>query len=61
MGTVLAIALVRGDRTDIRGYGKATNDGTAIDGHTLFEIGSVTKLFTALTLATMVADGEVAS
>lgn len=56
----IAAAIVRDDGVQTYGYGKATEDGAAPDAHTLFEIGSVTKLFTALTLATMVADGELA-
>jgi CubicO group peptidase (beta-lactamase class C family) len=56
----IAFALVRGDSVEIRGYGQANEDGAAPDAHTLFEIGSIAKVFTGITLATMVADGEVA-
>ena len=48
-------------RQNIATYGRsgAANDHP-LDGDTVFEIGSITKVFTALLLAEMVTRGEVA-
>ncbi|MBI3268012.1 MAG: serine hydrolase [Planctomycetes bacterium] len=56
----LSIALLRGADTRFLAYGKlaAGHDRTP-DADTLFEIGSVTKVFTALLLADMAERGEV--
>jgi CubicO group peptidase (beta-lactamase class C family) len=43
----------------VYGYGKTSADGPAPDGRTLFEIGSVTKVFTCLALADMVQRQQV--
>ncbi|MEN2792167.1 serine hydrolase [Sphingomonas oligophenolica] len=49
--------------TDSAGHrvtGRVATRATAFDGNTLFEIGSMSKVFTALLLADMVERGEVA-
>jgi serine-type D-Ala-D-Ala carboxypeptidase/endopeptidase len=54
----MVIVMVDGDRTQVAGFGKLA-DGRAPDGDTVFEIGSVTKTFTALLLAQSVLAGEL--
>lgn len=49
----MVIAMVDNGHTQIRGFGKLP-DGNVPDPHTVFEIGSVTKTFTALLLASSV-------
>ncbi len=61
VATGLVVGVIDGDRTEIRGYGKARFDGAgAPDADTLFEIGSISKVFTGVLLAHAVARGEVA-
>jgi len=51
---------VDGDVTDVAGFGVSGPSGTSPDGSMSFQIGSVTKVFTALLLADAVTRGEVA-
>jgi len=54
----LIFGVVDGDRSEIAAFGKFA-DGTAPDGDIVYEIGSVTKTFTATLLARAVLSGRV--
>lgn len=54
----LVIAYVDGERSEVDAYGKL-GDGRAPDADTVFEIGSLTKTFTATLLAQDVAAGRL--
>ncbi len=56
----IVVGIVSASGIQIVSYGTmSANDTTPVDGDTLFEIGSLTKIFTALTLADMVERDEV--
>lgn len=56
----VVVALYHDGETLCRGFGTVDGEGTPAPGpDTLFEIGSVSKVFTALLLAQMAQDGEV--
>ncbi|HEY2159569.1 MAG TPA: serine hydrolase [Isosphaeraceae bacterium] len=52
--------VIREGRPEVFGFGRASDDvDRAPDGRTIFEIGSMTKLFTSLALADMAREGIV--
>jgi D-alanyl-D-alanine-carboxypeptidase/D-alanyl-D-alanine-endopeptidase len=56
----LVIGAVRDGETALFGFGEtAKGSGKTPDGDTRMRIGSITKVFTGATLASMVADGKV--
>ena len=56
----VVVAVVRDGQRQVATAGAVDSLGTAPTVHTLYEIGSVTKVVTALTLAEMARRGEVA-
>jgi len=56
----LVVGLLSNGETVVHGYGKKSSQADAApDGQTLFEIGSITKVFTGLLLADAIERGEL--
>ena len=55
----MVVGIINENGSKIISYGKLSKDGPEVDGETVFELCSVTKVFTAILLADMVERGEV--
>lgn len=60
LGVGAAIVVINGDNTEFHNFGfSQLENKTKVKTETLFEIGSITKTFTATALASMVKEGKV--
>ncbi|QDV72184.1 serine hydrolase [Botrimarina mediterranea] len=56
----MTVGILRGDDQAVRGYGRfSADDSRTPDGKTVYEIGSLSKVFTGLLLADAVVQGRV--
>lgn len=58
-GVAIVVAVVENGTPSFTSFGPLAADGAAVDEHTLFEIGSLSKIFTNLLLAQMVIEGKI--
>jgi len=55
----LFVGIIDENDTDYYCYGNTAKDGNPIDENTIFEIGSISKIFTCVILADMVVNGDI--
>ena len=55
----ISVGVIDASGRRVISHGTVTEGGTPVDGDTIFEIGSITKVFTVLLLAEMVEQGEL--
>ena len=55
----IVIGIVDKDGMHFFNFGKKSANGSAVDEHTIYEIGSITKVFTAILLAQQEIDGKL--
>ncbi|MEQ8811421.1 MAG: serine hydrolase domain-containing protein, partial [Imperialibacter sp.] len=55
----MALAVIDSSGVKYYNFGKTTLDGKPVDENTIYEIGSISKVFTAILLAQQVLGGEV--
>ena len=55
----IAIALIDSSGTYYFNFGKTDTDGKKVDENTIYEIGSISKVFTGILLAQQVLDGDL--
>lgn len=55
----IVVGLINANGKNFYSFGKTRKDGLDVDENTLYEIGSITKVFTGILLAKQVIDGEV--
>ena len=56
----IGLAIVKDGKIVAKGYGvRKLGEAAPVDGHTLFDIGSNTKVFTATALGLLVEEGKI--